>query len=169
MEDKYIRKVQTSVNCFLYCNDDYLFLHRSNKKRVDPGKLNGIGGRLEPGENFLNAAIREVEEETGYIIKPKDVELSGVVKLEGGYEEDWIMCFFKVKVRNKNIPRGTKTDDGNLEWIHKDKVLDSGYEVIDDLNYCFKDIIKGDNLFFMTAKVNSEEKIYDMSLTRMRE
>jgi hypothetical protein len=47
-DDKYIRKVQTSVTNFIYCGDDYLFLKRNLNKRVDPGRLNGVGGRLEP-------------------------------------------------------------------------------------------------------------------------
>ena len=111
-EDKYIRKVQTSVTNFIYCGDYYLFLKRNPNKRIDPGKLNGVGGRLEPGEDYFAAAIRETKEETGYDVAPEDVKLTGVVKLEGGYDEDWVMCFFKIKVPNKKIPIGTKTNDG---------------------------------------------------------
>jgi 8-oxo-dGTP pyrophosphatase MutT (NUDIX family) len=164
----YIRKVQTSVTCFLFNGDDYLFIKRNMDKRVDPGKLNGIGGRLEPGENFLDAAVREVKEETGYEVKPENLTLSGIVKLEGGYQEDWVMCFFKIKLASKEIPKGTKTEDGELMWIHKDKVLDSGYQLVDDLNYSFKDIIEGKEVFFMTAKVNADEKIYDLSMSKLK-
>lgn len=168
-EDKpYIRKVQTSVTCFLFNGDDYLFIKRSMDKRVDPGRLNGIGGRLEPGENYLDAAVREVDEETGYKVKPEDLALSGVVKLEGGYQEDWVMCFFKVKVASKKIPKGTQTEDGDLMWIHKDKVLDSGYDLVDDLNYCFKNIVEGKEIFFINAKLGDNQKIYDLSMSKLQ-
>jgi len=163
----YIRKVQTSVTCFLFNKNDYLFIERSKNKRVDAGKLNGVGGRLEPGENFFDAAVREIKEETGYEVRPEDVALSGVVKLEGGYQEDWVMCFFKVKVASKEIPKGNKTEDGNLVWLHKNKVLDSDYLLVDDLNYCFKDIVEGKGIYFMTAKVDDDEKIYNLKISKL--
>lgn len=133
-EEKYLRQVQTSVTNFLYCGDEYLFIKRNLNKRIDPGRLNGIGGRVEPGENYLEAAIRETEEETGYKVTPEDIKLSAVAKLEGGYKEDWVMCFFKIKVPHKNIPLGNKTEDGDLLWINKDEVFSSEHELVDDLN-----------------------------------
>ena len=57
------------------------------------------------------------------------------------------MCFFKITVPSKHIPLGNETNDGKLLWIHKDKVLDSGYELVDDLNYCFKDVVEGKKTF----------------------
>ncbi|OGH10491.1 MAG: hypothetical protein A2857_00795 [Candidatus Levybacteria bacterium RIFCSPHIGHO2_01_FULL_36_15] len=165
---KYIRKVQTSVTNFLYCGNHYLFVHRDSHKWIDANRLNGIGGRVEPGENYLNAAIRETEEETGYKVTPSDIKLSGVIKLEGGYREDWVMCFFKIEVSHKNIPRGNKTEDGDLIWIHKNKVLKSGYELVDDLNYCFKDIVLGKELFFITAQLNDQQKIYKTNIAKLK-
>ncbi len=168
MEDhKYIRKVQCAVTNFLYHGEEYLLLHRSSNKRIDPNRLNGIGGRVEPGENYLEAAIRETEEETGYKIGPEAVKLAGIVKLEGGYDEDWIMCFFKTKVSSKRIPKGNKTDDGTLVWLHKDNVLDSEYERVDDLNYCFQNIVEGKGIFFMTAKVDANQKIYEATISKI--
>ncbi|MFA6909227.1 MAG: NUDIX domain-containing protein [Patescibacteria group bacterium] len=167
-DPKYIRKVQTAVNIFIRCGDDFLMLHRNPNKWIDASKLNSIGGRVEPGENFLDAAIRETEEETGIRISPDQMQFAGLVKLEGGYDEDWVMCFFSVEVKTKNIPHGTTTPDGILVWLHKDRVLDSDYEVIDDLNYCFKDIVAG-NVFFLTAKVNDQHNVYDVSLSRLFE
>jgi 8-oxo-dGTP diphosphatase len=164
----YIRKVQTSVTCFLFNGDDYLFIKRNMDKRVDPGRLNGIGGRLEPGENYLDAAVREIKEEAGYEVAPEDLTLAGVVKLEGGYQEDWVACFFKVKIASKEIPNGTQTEDGELMWLHKDKALDSGYDLVDDLNYCFKNIVEGKEIFFINAKVGKDQKIYDLSMSKLQ-
>ena len=144
-EKKYIRKVQTSVNNFLYHGDEYLMLHRKKTARVDAGRLNSIGGRVDPGENFLDAVVRETEEETGYRVDPRSVLLSGIVKLEGRYDEDWVMVFFKTPVDTKDIPHGADTREGKLLWLHKDKVLDSDFELVDDFYYCFKDIV---NHFF---------------------
>lgn len=161
------RKIQTSVTNFIYCRNDYLFLHRHKNKWIDAGRLNGIGGRVEPGENYLQAAIRETREETGYIITEKDVQFCGVVKLEGGYKDDWVMCFFKIKVKNKNIPKGNHTEDGELIWLNKNQVLKSKYELVDDLNYCFQDIIKGKKIFFINAKLNNKEKIFKINISKI--
>lgn len=166
-DKKYIRKVQCSVTNFLHCGDDYLFIHRNANKRVDPNRLNGIGGRLEPGEDFLSAAIRETKEETGYVVSVGDISLAGVVKLDGGYGEDWVMCFFKIKVDSKNIPSGNESEDGKLIWLDKDKVLDSEYELVDDLNYSFKDIVAGTDIFFMAASLNDNEKIENVSVGKL--
>ncbi len=169
MEDDshYHRNVQTSVTNFLYCGDHYLFLKRAPHKRVDPNRLNGIGGRVEPGEDYLSAAIRETEEETGYTVMADDIRLAGVVRLEGGYSEDWIMCFFKIRVPDMKIPKGNTDDDGKLIWLHKDEVLDSGHEMVDDLKYCFKDIVEGKTVFFMNAQLNDQEKIDTMSMGKL--
>jgi 8-oxo-dGTP pyrophosphatase MutT (NUDIX family) len=166
-EKKYIRKVQTSVTNFIHCGDEYLFIHRNPNKRIDPNRLNGVGGRVEPHENFLDAAIRETVEETGYKVSPDTIQLAAVVKLEGGYNEDWIMCFFKIEVLSKNIPLGDQTEDGKLVWIHKDKVLDSEYEVVDDLNYFFKDISEGKSTLFATAQMGKDQKITRVSISKL--
>jgi 8-oxo-dGTP pyrophosphatase MutT (NUDIX family) len=166
-DSQYIRQVQTSVTCFIHHGDDYLFLHRNPNKRIDPNKLNGVGGRLEPGEDFLHAAIREVEEETGYKVTHEDIQLSCVAKLEGGYKEDWIMCFFKIKVKSKDIPHGNKTEDGTLIWLDKDKVLDSNYELVDDLQYCFKDIVESKTIVFFNAQVNESEKVSEIAVSKL--
>jgi 8-oxo-dGTP pyrophosphatase MutT (NUDIX family) len=169
MDDtKYHRLVQTSVTCFLYHGDDYLFLKRSTTKRIDPGRLNGVGGRVEPHENYLDAAIRETEEETGYKVNFDDITLSGVVKLEGGYAEDWVMCFFKIKVPHKSVPEGIESEkEGTLIWLDKDKILSSEYDLVDDLNYCMQDIINGKELFLITAQLDANQKITVSSTSKL--
>ena len=167
MPDPYARLVQTSVTNFISCGDEYLFVKRAPDKKVDAGRLNGVGGRLEKGEDYLTCAIRETEEETGYVVNPENCQLSGVVKLEGGYEEDWVMCFFKIEVPHKDIPVGFHTDEGEFMWIHKDKVFRTGIEMVDDLQYVFKDIVEGKKQFFMTAEMNDEEKVEKYSLKKI--
>jgi ADP-ribose pyrophosphatase YjhB (NUDIX family) len=169
MDDKkYVRKIKAGVTNFLYCGDEYLFLKRNPQKKIDPNKINGIGGKVELGENYLEAAIRETKEETGYVVMSKDIQLSGVVILEGGYQEDWVMCFFNIKVPNKNMPLGSHTDDGELIWIPKNRVLNNGYDLVDDINHCFEYIINGEKLFFMTAKVGADFKIKHTSIASVK-
>ncbi|MCC6710817.1 MAG: NUDIX domain-containing protein [Candidatus Pacebacteria bacterium] len=155
-----MKKTIYSVTNFLHCGNDYLFIHRTKKvNKVDGGRLNGIGGKLEKGENFLAAAIRETAEETGYVVTAENIKLVGVVRMQGGYMDNWMMNFFKISVPTKEIPLGNENAEGELIWLPADQVLTSGYELVDDLNYCFKDIVKNNIPFFAHAQMTKEEKV----------
>ena len=45
-----------------------ILLIRKNRPRWQAGLLNGIGGKVEPGEDFLPAMVREFKEETGLTV-----------------------------------------------------------------------------------------------------
>ncbi len=162
-----MRHIQTSVNNFIHCGDEYLFLLRDKNKKIDAGRLNSIGGKVEPGENYLDALIRETEEETGIIVTPEEVQFLGVLRLEEGYEDDWVACFFKTEIKTKHIPHGTKTPDGELLWLHKDKILNSDYELVDDLHYSLEDIVNNDSIFFANALINDKEKVEKYSVSKI--
>jgi 8-oxo-dGTP diphosphatase len=55
--------VDRAVLLFLFRGREVLLIHK--KRGLGKGKINGPGGRLEPGESFAQAAIRETLEETG--------------------------------------------------------------------------------------------------------
>ncbi len=168
IQENYIRKVQTSVTVFIRHGDEYLFLHRLPTKRMDANKLNGIGGRLEHGEDHLTAAVRETEEETGYKIAPEDFKLRAIFRIQEGYPEDWIGCFFVANVASKEIPIGHETPDGKLVWVQQDAVLDTEHELVDDLNYVWKDIIATEDLIFFSAIVGDDEKIKNINISRLK-
>lgn len=163
-----MRETKKSVTCFLRCGEEYLFVHRTKKGNdVDANRLNGIGGKLEQGEDYLAAALRETYEETGYKITEEDCQLAGVVSLEGGYQHDWVMCFFVIDVDSTQIPLGTSNAEGELLWLHKDAVLHSGYELVDDLNYLWEKIAAQTKIFFAHSIVNDQEKIDSISISEL--
>lgn len=164
-----MRITKKSVTCFLKCGDEYLFVHRTKKGNdVDANRLNGIGGKLEKGENYLAAAVRETHEETGYRVSEDDCYFSGMVSLEGGYSEDWVMAFFVITVPTKIVPLGMSNDEGDLLWLHKDAVLNSGYELVDDLNYLWEKITTQSSVFFASSVVNEQEKIEKIMINELK-
>lgn len=165
--DTYSRQVQTSVTNFLYYGDQFLFMKRNPDRPVDANKVNGIGGRLEIGEDYLTAAIRETHEEAGYIVTPSDVRFCGIVKLHDIKGEDWVMGFFAIRVPHLDVPHGMHSAEGDLFWVHKDKVLNSGLNLVDDINYCFDDIVSGANIFFITAHADDDLKLSKVSAARI--
>jgi 8-oxo-dGTP pyrophosphatase MutT (NUDIX family) len=157
--NNYSRLVQTSVTLFIHCGDDYLFLKRNNKKKVDPNKYNGVGGRLEYGEYYISAAIRETEEETGFKVGTEFIQFCGMVRLLGGYETDWILGVFKIDVPDKNIPIGAKTEDGNLVWINKGEIEKFKPKMVPDIVYYIDDLVEGKLPFFYTHEFSDQDNI----------
>ncbi len=161
------RFTKKSVTNFLYCENEYLFVRRAAHKTVDAGRLNGIGGKLEKGENYLECAIRETAEETGYSVNAQDCRLSAVVSLEEGYEDDWVMCFFFISVSSKTVPVGMKTDEGEFMWLDKQQVFQTQYELVDDLTYLWPQITQQNLLTFAAAQLNDQEKITRISVKQI--
>ncbi|MBB3940833.1 8-oxo-dGTP pyrophosphatase MutT (NUDIX family) [Novosphingobium fluoreni] len=65
----------------------FLFLHRPSTMRAHPGQIAFPGGRLDPGETAVEAALREAWEELG--IAPRDVRVIGttdIYRTGTGYE-----------------------------------------------------------------------------------
>lgn len=168
MTQNYARLVQTSVTNFLHCDGRYLFVKRSGDKSVDAGKINGIGGKLEPGENYLDCAIRETKEETGYEVADADCRLAAIVNIEGGYDEDWVVCFFVVEVPTQEVPAGLHTSEGEFLWLTPEELFEQENELVDDLNYVFKDVARGKELVFFNAQVSKQEKITEYSLKSLK-
>jgi 8-oxo-dGTP diphosphatase len=90
-------------------------LHR-NKRRDDIhfGKYNGLGGKVEPGEDVVSGAIREVAEESGLTVT--HIALRGTVSWPGfgPNGQDWFGFVFRVDAFTGVAHDGD--DEGTLEW-----------------------------------------------------
>jgi 8-oxo-dGTP pyrophosphatase MutT (NUDIX family) len=157
MSDKYTRPTQTTVTIFIHHQNKYLFIKRNKNKKIQPGKLNGIGGRVEYGENYVDAVIREVAEETGFKISNKDITFSGLGKFEDEGDNDFIIAYFKVQVASEVIPNGGQNEDGTLHWIAKEKIQDTEYEKVYTIDYFLKDLLN--NRFFIINGIPHRGKI----------
>lgn len=153
-----------TVTIFLICRDQYLFLRRSPTKTIDPDVYNGVGGRVEPRESPLEAAVREVEEETGYVITPTQMRYAGHLSLTGGYPSDWEVDFYTAEVGSTQIPRGTVTDDGSYHWMTYEEFVSGDYPRCDDLTYIFGDIHSG-TTFAGSGVYNDQLKIVEYTST----
>lgn len=64
--------------CFIVKNGAILLIRK--KRGLGAGKINGPGGKIEPGETALSAAVRETQEEIG--VTPLDLEERGVLRFQ---------------------------------------------------------------------------------------
>ena len=62
-------KQQAYVLGFLIERNDHVLLVKKNRPLAQRGLLNGVGGKIEPGETHLNAMIREFKEKTGLLVQ----------------------------------------------------------------------------------------------------
>lgn len=78
---------QTTL-CFLL-NDKGEVLLAMKKRGFGAGKWNGVGGKVMEGEDIVAATIREIREEIGVAVAPKDVELVGTLDFDFSDNHDW--------------------------------------------------------------------------------
>ena len=114
-----------AVLCYLRDeNGRQLMLHRS--KKPNAGMYSPIGGKLDinTGEGPHDCARREIHEESGLDISPRDLQLIGMVS-ETAYETagHWlIFCFQVTRVIEPGELQFTEFDEGTLEWIEQDRI-----------------------------------------------
>ncbi len=100
-----------------------LMVHR-NRRPDDAqfGKYNGLGGKVEPGEDVVACLRREVREESG--LECETLRLSGTISWPGFGKggEDWFGFVFRVD-RWRGTPR-TENAEGDLVWVDVGRVLE---------------------------------------------
>lgn len=104
---------QLATLCYIL-HDGQLLLIRK-KRGIGAGKINGPGGKVDPGETPLAAAIREVQEETG--VTPLDPSLQG--ELHFRFADGVVLhCMVYLAHRFEGAPH--ETDEATPLWFPVD-------------------------------------------------
>ena len=99
---------------------EYLMLHRVKKKNdINHDKWIGVGGGFEHGESPEECALRETREETGLTLT--DCRFRGIVTFDCEGQETLYMHLFTASGWTGEL---TDCDEGELEWVAKEKVYD---------------------------------------------
>lgn len=100
-----------------------LLIHRNRRPDdVHFGKYNGLGGKLDAGEDVVTCMCREIHEEAG--LECESLVLRGTISWPGfgKHGEDWFGFIFRID-RWRGEPR-TDNPEGTLEWVAVDRVLE---------------------------------------------
>jgi len=122
--------------CFLLHDDAVLMLHR----RFPPnqGLWNGVGGHIEPGETPREAAVREIEEETGYQVT--DPRFAGLLTWEGFEIPPGAIAIFIADVPDRNF---LTNHEGELAWQPRNWAC-TAPGVVDNIHVFLPKILAGE-------------------------
>ena len=110
--------------------ENHVALLRKAKPEWQKGMLNGIGGKREEGENFIDAMVREFEEETGYKTNHDDWRLFHNMKGDG-YEVNFFTSYFPGSGHAFRSLRNTEDTDETVyfldlshpSWSNRDDII----------------------------------------------
>lgn len=146
-----------STLCYIEKDEKYLMLHRTKKKNdINKNKWLGIGGKFEEGESPEECMIREVKEETGLMLKNYQLRCI-VTYVSTTWETEYMYVFTSNEFQENLIP----CDEGDLQWIDKDKITELNTWEGDKI---FVEKIQKDNSFFTVKFQYDGEKLVEYDL-----
>lgn len=108
--------------CFVLDRDEVLLIRRAAHKRLFPGKVNGLGGHVEAGEDVAASAAREIAEEAGIAVH--DLWLAGVLHVDpaagqsdalpDGSRPGVLVLVFLAQAASRAV---CASDEGELMWV----------------------------------------------------
>lgn len=120
---------------------EVLLLQGAADKRLWANRYNGLGGHVEPDEDLLAAARREVEEEAG--ISGVDLTLRGIINIATSRAQGVGVFVFHGEAKARSF---TPSREGNLTWVPLERLAD--YPLVDDLHQLLPAILNGDGLVY---------------------
>lgn len=102
--------------------DSVLMIRRDARPDDDHyGKVNGLGGKVDPDEDVVSSLQRELDEEAGVVAT--DLALRGTVTFSdfGPKREQWIIFVFLVSSWSGDV--NTTNHEGSLEWVSRTSLL----------------------------------------------
>lgn len=115
------KPAELTTICYLEKNNSYLMMHRVKKNEdINKGKWIGVGGHLENGESPEECVVRETLEETGLTLNSS--RLRGIITFVSNCYNPVYMFLYTSKDFSGSML--SNCDEGNLEWVDKDKIFD---------------------------------------------
>jgi ADP-ribose pyrophosphatase YjhB (NUDIX family) len=119
----YYHNIAAAVAIIFTCNDKILFTVRN--ENPDKGKLDLPGGFVDPNENAETAACREIKEELGLTISPKNLKYITTSPNNYLYKNvpyRTVDVFYEYHLLEEISNITAKSEISNLVWIERTKI-----------------------------------------------
>jgi len=108
------------VLIFVENEDRILLIKGAPDKKIWPNLFNGLGGHIERGESVIQAATREVFEESG--LKINDLWLCACITIDTEKDLGIVMWVFRGTASDRGFQESA---EGKLEWINLEDISNS--------------------------------------------
>lgn len=139
--------------CYIEKENKYLMLHRTKKENdLNEGKWIGVGGKFEKDETPEECLLREVREETGLTLTK--YRLRAVITfISNKWETEYMYLF----TTNEFVGEIICCDEGELEWVEKEKILDLNIWEGDKI--FLEKIVRGDKFFTLKVVYDGDQLV----------
>ena len=150
--------MKNTTLCYIEKDGKYLMIHRVKKVNdMNKDKWIGIGGKFEETESPFDCVRREMREETG--LEAGKLSYRGLVTfVSNEFGTEYMHLFHTDDFRGELI---RDCDEGNLEWVDKDAILDLPLWEGDKI---FLDLLNKDVPFFSLKLVYDGSKLVSHTL-----
>jgi 8-oxo-dGTP diphosphatase len=111
---------------FVLRDEHVLLIKGAPTKRLWANLYNGIGGHIEPGEDALSAARRELSEETG--LQAGDLRQVGTIIIDAGQPVGILLVVYRGTYAGGDL---VASAEGQLEWVPLSRLAQ--YPLVADL------------------------------------
>ena len=112
---------------FIRKGEHYLLIDKKKKDSYGYGKLNGVGGHIEKGEDPYGSARREIFEETG--LKVDHLNLAAILFIDTEESPGIEVFMFGADFVGGELRH---SNEGNLVWMKLDEIRSSS-QVLEDV------------------------------------
>ena len=149
--------------CYIEYNDCYLMLHRTKKEHdINKGKWIGVGGKTEPMETVPECLVREVREETGFVLN--SWEPRAIITFNSDFAEKEIMFLFtssdfkcETGMDGLGMPALPQCSEGVLKWVPKEDVMD--LTLWEGDRVFIEKLLEGAPFFFMRMEYRGDDLV----------
>ena len=160
MDFKALMITKKYVNCYIERqNGDILLLERALHHKIGPGKVAGVGGKVEPGESVHDAVIREVKEEAG-ITGLSQIRLRCILRWQNVDDHDMLAFVFTAHTASE--PVSYAPGEGRLFWCRKGDIVK--HNVFPDIPLYIVKMWKSQSMLFGRFAYDGCDKISECNV-----